>query len=272
MPAFQFETNLPVILLIIVIALISLYFYLDLKKVKLVNEELEKKNEMIIKEIDNIHLRLHKFFSGMPRGVVPMPKTPQTKPKVENSNNKEVLNKNNTEQEKKDKDEEVDEEISDSVEKMVDDTIRSVEFSENNVNNLKKKSSNNIFGEIEDIIGNDNNITQEGNIINEDKINRNIVVPDLVPVVYDSDKITEITGEDKNTDEEVDEVDDVSEEDNSEEDNSEDEELSDDIDEDLLDKYMKMSVKELKEKCIEMNLKHSGNKTTLARRIVENLE
>ena len=45
MPAFQFETNLPVILLIIVIALVSLYFYLELKKVKLVNEELEKKNE-----------------------------------------------------------------------------------------------------------------------------------------------------------------------------------------------------------------------------------
>ena len=267
MPAFQFETNLPVILLIIVIALISLYFYLDIKKVKLVNEELEKKNEMVIKEIDNIHLRLHKFFSGMPRGVVPMPKIPQTKPKVENGNNKEVLNKNNKELEKEDKDEKIDEEISDSVEKMVDDTIRSVEFSENNVDNLKKKSSNNIFGEIEDIIGNDNNITQEGNIVNEDKINRNIVVPDLVPVVYDSDKITEVTDEDKNTDDELDEVDDI-----SEEDNSEGEELSDDIDEDLLDKYMKMSVKDLKEKCIEMNLKHSGNKTTLARRIVENLE
>ena len=49
-------------------------------------------------------------------------------------------------------------------------------------------------------------------------------------------------------------------------------EEEDDLDEDLLDKYMKMSVKDLKEKCIEMNLKHSGNKTTLARRIVENLE
>ena len=45
MPAFQFESNLPVILLIIVIALVSLYFYLELKKVKLINEELEKKNE-----------------------------------------------------------------------------------------------------------------------------------------------------------------------------------------------------------------------------------
>lgn len=264
MPAFQFETNLPVILLIIVIALISLYFYLDLKKVKLVNEELEKKNEMIIKEIDNIHLRLHKFFSGMPRGVVPMPKTGQTNPKssINKQVSKEVSN---------DKEISVDKEISDTVEKMVDDTIKSTEISENEFNNLKKKPTNNIFGEIEDIIGNDNNIIQEKESID---IDENIVIPDLEPIVYNSDKITEVkdTDEEKNTDEEVDEVDDVSEEENSEEDNSEDEELSDDLDEDLLDKYMKMSVKDLKEKCIEMNLKHSGNKTTLARRIVENLE
>lgn len=261
MPAFQFETNLPVILLIIVIALISLYFYLDLKKVKLVNEELEKKNEMVIKEIDNIHLRLHKFFSGMPRGLVPMPKTTQNKPKIENNNNKEELNKEelNKDQEKEEKD---DKEISDSVEKMIDETVNSVENPENNIDNLKKKPSNNIFGEIEDIISIDNNITQEDNMINEEEIDENIVIPDLEPIVYNSDKITEI----KDTHEEVDEVDDVSE------DNSDDEELSDDIDEDLLDKYIKMSVKDLKEKCIEMNLKHSGNKTTLARRIVENLE
>ena len=257
MPAFQFETNLPVILLIIVIALISLYFYLDLKKVKLVNEELEKKNEMVIKEIDNIHLRLHKFFSGMPRGLVPMPKTSQNKPKLENNNNnKEELNKDQEKEEKDDK------EISDSVEKMIDETVNSVEDPENNIDNLKKKPSNNIFGEIEDIISIDNNITQEDNMINEEEIDENIVIPDLEPIVYNSDKITEI----KDTHEEVDEVDDVSE------DNSDDEELSDDIDEDLLDKYIKMSVKDLKEKCMEMNLKHSGNKTTLARRIVENLE
>jgi len=31
-------------------------------------------------------------------------------------------------------------------------------------------------------------------------------------------------------------------------------------------------LKELKDICIEKNLKHTGNKTTLARRIVENLE
>lgn len=252
MPAFQFETNLPVILLIIVIALISLYFYLDLKKVKLVNEELEKKNEVIVKEIDNIHLRLHKFFSGMPRGVVPMPKTPLNNSKLEsNIKVSKELSDNK--------------EVSETVEKIVGETIKSSEISENEFNNLKKNSSNNIFGEIEDIISNDNNIIQEKD---PNDVDVDIVLPELVPVVYNSDKISEVKeGTDEEADEEVDEVDDV-----SEEDNSDDEELSDDLDEDLLDKYMKMSVKDLKEKCIEMNLKHSGNKTTLARRIVENLE
>lgn len=252
MPAFQFESNLPVILLIIVIALISLYFYLDLKKVKLVNEELEKKNDMIVKEIDNIHLRLHKFFSGMPRGVVPMPKTPQNyNPKVEINNKQSKELSDNKE-------------VSETVEEIIDNTIKSTEISENEFNNLKKNSSNNIFGEIEDIISSDNNIIQEKD---PSDVDVDIVLPELVPVSYESEKITEVkdTDEEKNTDDEVDEVEDVS-------DNSDDEELSDDIDEDLLDKYMKMSVKDLKEKCMEMNLKHSGNKTTLARRIVENLE
>ena len=264
MPAFKFESNLQVILLIIVIALISLYFYLDLKKVKLVNEELEKKNEMIIKEIDNIHLRLHKFFNGMPPGVVPIAKMPKSQgiPKVkdnkENNENIEVEKQDNKKETKEEK-----EEISNKVEKMIDDTIKS-EISENDFNNLKKKPSNNIFGEIEDIINDsNNNIIQEENINNSD-----VVIPDLIPVSYESDKITEVkdSDDDDEEDDEDDEVEDV-----SEEDNSDDENISDNLDEDLLEKYMKMSYKNLKEKCIEMNLKHSGNKTILAKRIVENL-
>lgn len=258
MPAFQFESNLPIILLIIVISLVSLYFYLDLKKVKLVNEELEKKNEMIIKEIDNIHLRLHNFFNRMPPGVVPIAKMPKSQeiPKVKD-------NKENIEVEKQDNKKEIKEEkegeISETVEKMIDDTIKS-DISEND---FKKKPSNNIFGEIEDIISDSNN-----NIIQEENINNEIVMPDLIPVTYESNKITEVKDSDDNDNDndEVDEVDDVSE------DNSDDENISDDLDEDLLDKYMKMSVKDLKEKCIEMNLKHSGNKSSLAKRIVENLE
>ena len=258
MPAFQFETNLPIILLIIVISLVSLYFYLDLKKVKLVNEELEKKNEMIIKEIDNIHLRLHKFFNGMPSGVVPISKMAKSEniKKVDNSN----IDNNKNEMSDK-----VENEMSDKFGKIIDDTINS-EISENEFNNLKKKPSNNIFGEIEDIISDTNN-----NIIQERNIDENIVLPELVPVTYESEKINDLdekinTDEEINTDDEDEEVDDV-----SQEDNSDDENISDDLDEDLLEKYMKMSYKDLKEKCIEMNLKHSGNKTTLSKRIVENL-
>ena len=58
-----------------------------------------------------------------------------------------------------------------------------------------------------------------------------------------------------------------------EDDNLNMEDLSDLSEEDSnkLDEYMKMSVKELKSKCIEMNLQHSGNKSTLAKRIVDNL-
>lgn len=234
MPAFQFETNLPVILLVIVIALVSLYFYLELKKIKLVNEELEKKNEIIVKEIDNIHLRLHKFFNNMPK-MNNIPKEPQMSsiPKETSNNNKSNI----------------------KVEENINETSNienKTEISENEFNNLKKKPSNNIFGEIEELIS-ENSMTQEKSI------NEDIELPELVPVQYESEKITE----EKDNLEEDDEVDDI---------NSDDEELSDDIDEDKLDKYMKMSVKELKDKCIEMNLKHSGNKTTLARRIVENLE
>lgn len=234
MPAFQFETNLPVILLVIVIALVSLYFYLELKKIKLVNEELEKKNEIIVKEIDNIHLRLHKFFNNMPK-MNNIPKEPQMSSIPKETSNNNISNI--------------------KVEENINETPNienKTEISENEFNNLKKKPSNNIFGEIEELIS-ENSITQEKSI------NEDIKLPELVPVQYDSEKIAE---ENDNL-EEDDEVNDV---------NSDDEELSDDIDEDKLYKYMKMSVKELKDKCIEMNLKHSGNKTTLARRIVENLE
>jgi len=40
---------------------------------------------------------------------------------------------------------------------------------------------------------------------------------------------------------------------------------------DELQKYLDMSVKDLKEKCVELDLKHSGNKHTLAQRIVDKL-
>ena len=45
-----------------------------------------------------------------------------------------------------------------------------------------------------------------------------------------------------------------------------------DVDITITNKYSDMSVKELKEKCIELGLKHSGNKHTLANRIVDKLK
>ena len=72
---------------------------------------------------------------------------------------------------------------------MVGETIKSSEISENEFNNLKKNSSNNIFGEIEDIISNDNNIIQEKD---PNDVDVDIVLPELVPVVYNSDKISEV--------------------------------------------------------------------------------
>ena len=272
MPSFQFQSNLPIILLIIVIALISLYFFLDLKKVKLVNEELEKKNDMVIKEIDNIHLRLHKFFSGMPKGIVPQTKIPSDPKQYKPDENAEVK-------------ESIDETISDNVQNTTDQPIP--EISDDEFNNIKKSTSNNIFGEIIS----DNNITQENNIVRVegDGTDDNIVVPELLPISYDSEHIITNLGlsdndEDDDEDDEVDdedededddeddEVDDEDEDDEVDDIDSEEDNISDDLDEDKLEIYMKYSVKELKDKCVEMNLKHSGNKSTLAKRIVDNLK
>ena len=249
MPSFQFQSNLPIILLIIVIALISLYFFLDLKKIKLVNEELEKKNDMVVKEIDNIHLRLHKFFSGMPKGIVPQTKIPSDPKQYKPDENAEVK-------------ESIDETISDNVQNTTDQPIP--EISDDEFNNIKKSTSNNIFGEIIS----DNNITQENNIVRveSDGTADNIVMPELLPISYDSEHIItnlELSDNDEDDDDEDDEVSDI---------DSDEDTISDDLDEDKLEIYMKYSVKELKDKCVEMNIKHSGNKSTLAKRIVDNLK
>ena len=109
------------------------------------------------------------------------------------------------------------------------------------------------------ISDNNNSIIDEGDDTNSDdlskipsKLNNNSIIDEL--------NLDDEDDEDNEEDEEDDEDDEV-----------EDVNLSD-YDSDKLSEYLEMSVKDLKSKCIEMNLKHSGNKTTLARRIVENLE
>lgn len=241
MPAFQFESNMPIILLIIVIALVSLYFYLDLKKIKTQFEELDNKNNMVIKEIDNIHLQLHKFFSKMPQSIVPR----NINAKIPKSNNN-IINKVNPK-------------ISKSSDNIINNEIPKInsnndlkdnvkEIQSHDFNNKEPIKNNNIFGNIND---NDNN--------------NNIIIPDLIPINYKED-------------DEVSEVNDTESDNDSSDNGSSDNELNmDDLNElsdednNKLEEYMKLSVKELKNKCIEMNLQHSGNKSSLAKRIVENL-
>jgi len=228
-----FESNMPIILIVIIIVLVSVYFFLDSKKSKLQIESLEKKTEVIVKEIDNIHLQLHKFFSKMPTSIIP--DTPIKSEKQETNDPEPV--------------------------KVESKSESNVELSVSDFNKLKKDNDNtNTLKEIESMISDNNNsIIDEGDDTNSDdlskipsKLNNNSIIDEL--------NLDDEDDEDNEEDEEDDEDDEV-----------EDVNLSD-YDSDKLSEYLEMSVKDLKSKCIEMNLKHSGNKTTLARRIVENLE
>ena len=248
MPAFKFESNMPIILLIIVIVLLSLYFYLEFKKIKLQFEDLTNKNSMIIKEIDNIHLQLHKFFSKMPQSIVPR----NINAKIPKSNNN-IINKVNPK-------------ISKSSDNIINNEIPKInsnndlkdnvkEIQSNDFNNKEPIKNNNIFGNIND---NDNNN------------NNNIIIPDLIPINYkEDDEVSEVndTESDNNKSDNDESDDNESENELNMDDLSE---LSDE-DNNKLEEYMKLSVKELKNKCTEMNLHHSGNKSSLAKRIVENL-
>jgi len=279
MPAFQFGSNLPIILLIIVILLVCLYFYLDMRKVKVLLENLDNKNETIVKEIDNIHLQMHKFFSRMPQSIVPRKANPNM--------TQNIAKKEPTEQILKEESE-VSEELNQEKEKekkphLPKDTT---EISENDFNNLKKQPhSNNIFGEVGEMISNNNN----NNFLGDES--EPIEPPPLVPFEYDStDKVEKGEVDDDDGDDDVDDDDGNDDDDDDGNDiGTTDDEVDDEVDDvdgevDLLppnkdniideyklEEYMKMSVKGLKAKCIEMNLQHSGNKSTLAKRIVVNL-
>ena len=225
-----FESNMPIILIVIIIVLVSIYFFLDSKKSKMQIESLEKKTEVIVKEIDNIHLQLHKFFSKMPTSIIP-----DTPMKSEDNDLEPIKEETKLE------------------------NTNNVELSISDFNKLKKDNDNtNTLKEIKSMISDNNtnnSILDEGGDLsnNQEEISENLNNSIIDEINLDEEDDNESINED---DEEDDEVEDVN--------------LSD-TDSDKLSEYLEMSVKDLKSKCIEMNLKHSGNKTTLARRIVENL-
>ena len=254
MPAFKIESNMPIILLIIVIALVSLFFFLDLKKVKLQLDELEEKNTTVMKEIDNIHMQLHKFFSRMPQRIIPRENIPRENMTRENMTRgvipRGVMPRENIQ-------------MNNGIAK-----VSNVNNSSNVNNPPNVTNPDNVTTHDFDKLKNqpvNNDIFSEISPSN-DKIDSSL--PNLEPIVYD-DKVDVV---------EDSEVDDLNSDSDNDSDNGSDsgsenlniEDLSEE-DSNKLDLYMEMSVKDLKSKCIEMNLKHSGNKSVLAKRIVDNL-
>ena len=282
---FRIESNISIILLILLIVLVSIYFFLDLKKTKMTVENLENNNNMLVKEIDNIHMRLHKFLDEIPKSILQSKDRLLKQSRFESSDQSTTMDN-----------------VSDVIEKPIS-AAASIARKENdmaifeagahpesnegiNTNNIPvdefiqlKKNKNNIFGEIE------NESTQPNNIMN-DQINNNIsdllssnnIDEDIILLSQTIPENKVQSNEDDNSNNT--DTDDDSDGDSDNDSDSEISEVDDIIDDDNnngnegqnhMDIYMKMSVKELKEKCIEMNLKHSGNKKTLAKRIVENL-
>ena len=248
----KFESNLSIILIIIIIVLVSIYFYLDLRKNKLIVENLEKKTDIIVKEIDNVHLQMHKFFNKMPENILSLnessvSKTEKTsiKPNIPNT----PVNPISEQPDKKPKPD--DNKQSQGLSTKSQNSNDVAEISEYEFNSLKKQTSNNIFGMIDEIVNDDNNSILDGSnkgLPATTRVIDSTHIDDEVDDEVDDDSIGEIN------------IDDISD--------------GDDIDDEKSDKlkeYLNMSVKDLKQKCIEMNLKHSGNKSTLAKRIVQNL-
>jgi hypothetical protein len=259
MPAFKIESNMPIILLIIVIALISLFFFLDLKKVKLQLDELEEKNNTVMKEIDNIHMQLHKFFSRMLQRIIPRENMPRQNMPRQNMPGQNMPRQNiprqNIPGENMPK-------INNSVAKVSNvnnspDLRNSDNITSHDFDKLKKQPVNNdIFSEVKEVVSDNNDVP----------------LPNLEPVVYDDNK--KYPEDDQEDDPEDSEVDDLNSDSDDNSDSGSDNLNMDDLSEEesnKLELYMNMSVKDLKSKCIEMNLKHSGNKSVLAKRIVDNL-
>lgn len=237
MGSISFQSNISLILLMIIGILAGIYFYLDIRKIKLQIDDLEKSNGEIIKEIGNIGMGLHGILKGNIQG-----KELQREEQEEESKEELVEEQQN-----------IDKEIDENISEINDELIQS-------------------------------SINNETTIDEDNEINADLLKNDLDDEVYDDDD--SINTDDENIDmDELDENDgiDINELDENIDDNienfDEDQQDINNID-DLLDinitddstqQYLNMSVKELKEKCIELGLKHSGNKQTLAQRIHEKL-
>ena len=233
MGSISFQSNISLILLIIIGILAGIYFYLYIRKIKSQIDDLEKSNGEIIKEIGNIGMGLHGILKG-------------------NIQEKELQREEQEEQEEPE--EESGEELVEgqqSIDKEIDGDI-------NEINDELIQSS----------------INNETTIDEDNEINADLLKNDLDDEVYDDDD-NSINTDDENIDMDgLDENinDNIENFDEDQQDiNNIDDLLDINITDDSTQQYLNMSVKELKEKCIELGLKHSGNKQTLAQRIHEKL-
>ena len=143
----------------------------------------------------------------------------------------------------------------------------SPEISQNQFSNLRKNpnaNTNNIFGEISDFKDDqrdqpkdsENSDPEETNndVISEilETVDSAIELPELDSIKYDN-------SDDSEGDSEDDEV--SSSSDNDDDDNNDNNDGKK-LNSDKVKEFKKLSVRALKEKCIELNLPHSGNKTT----------
>ena len=264
MGSISFQSNISLILLSIIIILAITYFYLDTRRIKLKIDALEKNNDMFIKEVEKLNMGLHSI--------------------IEQTRNNSVINHNISNSINNN----IPEEVSDSEvvlqnneqnNEQTDEIIREPDIK----NNIDEKS-NNIIGEI-----NSNNIKSNSivdHVLEDDdnEIKEDILDDEVDDEVDDDEEIEgidEIEGLDDIEGLDVEGLDKLDNIDNSNtfevEDIGSTDNMKSNNDIDILmldnnDKYYNMSVKELKEKCLEMSLPVSGNKHTLAKRIVDNLK
>tara|TARA_B100000035_G_C21005324_1_gene556997 strand:- start:929 stop:1744 length:816 start_codon:yes stop_codon:yes gene_type:complete len=271
MNSISIQSNISLILVIIIVILMGVYFYLDIRKIKIQIDTLEKNSKNIIDEINNIRGGVDILFNKLSNNNL----------NINKENNLNINEENNIDKNKADIIKEINNNLSDYSTNVTSKNDIPLEEP------IHESNGNNIFGD-SNINDNDNNIISD--IIEETNDNETLDMEGEV-----SEEVNDIdvdNDNDNDNDNDKDKIDEILDELSDEEDNSDEILDLNDSDEDLdkivdlddtisinqintdngYEKYFNMSVKELKEKCIEMGLKHSGNKNTLAQRIVENLK
>ena len=245
------QPNISIILVIIVIILIGVYLYLDLRKIKLQIESLDKNNDMFAKEFDKINTGFNVMHKNISHIVAPE--------ELQKSKKKENISEPVQYKEVTNIDPKVNTNINGPKEDTPDNKIYDVKLNPD-------EEIKDLVSQIDNSVDNITEKTNDPNTIIDDKNNIDVNIlddldDDLDDEVHDIDldidlDINVLDSDDDGSIEGLEGLNGIENQEN----------IFHDI-----NTYLNMSVKELKEKCIELGLKHSGNKHTLAQRIVDKL-